>query len=181
MVQEAYAKAGRSLPSPILLPELAEHHGPEVLAAIMPEFIEKFDKAKAWSQMVKAQPELARKNHLRIFHYFMEIWAKGELGIKHPSHLQDWTTFRKCVSQGVEKIISDEARGLTVAAFTSGGTVSAAMGHALEMTNEERIIELNGKVKNTSITSFLFSKGRIALQSFNEVAHLEKKEMITYV
>ena len=180
MVQEVYEKNNLTFCKATLLPELDEHKGPEILKTIMSAFLEQHEQAKNWSMEAQKNPSLMRKNYLRIFHFFMELWAEGNLAVPHPKHLEDWKSFRQKVSRGVEKIISDPSRGITVGVFTSGGTISATLGHVLEMTNEKRIIELNGKVKNTAISEFLFSKGKITLQSFNEMAHLEKEE-ITFV
>ena len=49
------------------------------------------------------------------------------------------------------------------------------------MQSEEKIMELNGFVKNTSITEYVFSKNRISLRAFNTVPHLRQKELVTYV
>lgn len=180
-VQEAYTAKGISLPEPVQIEELKEHQGMEVMARLLPQLIAQYDVVKKWTDEAQENPTLRKKNHLRIFTWFMKRWAADQIELAHPADLEPWSVFRKRVSQGMEKIISDQEKGLNIAVFTSGGTVAASLGHALEMEKEERIVELNGIVKNTSMTTFLFSSGRVSLQSFNEVPHLSEKELITYV
>ena len=180
-VREVYLEQGIPLPEPILLDGLREHQGMEVMARVLPQLVERYVHARQWLKAAEADPATKRKNHLRIFTWFMQEWAADRLDIDHPDDLEPWSVFRENVRQGMEQIISDKEKGLTVAAFTSGGTIAASLGYVLEMTKEERVVELNGKVKNTSISSFLFSEGKVSLQSFNEVPHLVEKSLITYV
>jgi hypothetical protein len=64
--------------------------------------------------------------------------------------------------------------------FTSGGTISSISAESLKISDEKKIAGLNFSIRNTSFTSFLFSKNQFNLLSFNELPHLEK-EMITFV
>ena len=181
MVQEAYQAKGLVLPEPVQIDELAEHQGMEIMQEVLPLMILQNERMKKWAAAAEADPSQKRKNRLRIFTLFMELWAKGTLDIEHPAHYQTWANFRETVTRGIEKIIDQEQKGQTVAAFTSGGTIAASLGYALEMAKEERIVELNGQVKNTSMTEFLFSKNKITLKTFNEIPHLIEQELITYV
>ena len=183
MVQEAYSENGMALPEPILMPELIEHRGPAVYRHMLPTLLETDEKLQMWDAEVKANPKMLKRNHLRMFHHTLEMWARGDFNGNHPEHLQNWTDFRAMVTRGLKQILKEntDTSGLTIAAFTSGGTVSAAMGEVLQMEKEEKIMELNGTVYNTAVTEFLFSKGKIGLKSFNTIPHLIEKELITYV
>ena len=180
-VQAAYAARGLSLPEPILIEELAEHEGMQVMMEMLPQLLEKHEIMKRWSDEADADERLRNKSFLRIFTLFMELWAKDELGLAQPPERQSWQDFRKMVRIGIGKILQADHRGATVAAFTSGGTIAASLGMALEIEKEHKVIELNGHVKNTSMTEFLFSKNKFTLKTFNEIPHLVQKEMVTYV
>lgn len=181
MVQEIYAQENMILPTPVLLENLLEHRGMEVMNLVIDDLIPRHKMLQKWAEDAASNPSARRKNHLRMFHYFMEIWAEDKLGVPHPVGFQPWGDFRKTVSEGIETIMQTSGKGETVWAFTSGGTIAASLGHALGMKNEAKIIDLNGKVKNASFSEFLFSNGRISLRSFNETPHLETNEMVTYV
>lgn len=183
MVQEAYQEKGIHIPEPILMPELIEHRGPAVYRHMLPTLLETDEKLQIWDAEVKANPKMLKRNHLRMFHHTLELWARGDFNGNHPEHLQSWQDFREMVRRGLQQILKDneDGRGLTIGAFTSGGTVSAATGEVLQMGKEEKIMELNSAVQNTAITEFMFSKGKIGLKSFNTVPHLKEKELVTFV
>jgi len=178
-VKAEYDKAGLSIPEPQFVDGLAEHRGPEVLRAVREQLIEKYDNVREWHEDTLQHPEKKIRNHFKMFNFFMMNWATKSLDIELPAH-QDWQSFKSAVHQAIQQIMTESGRGVTVGAFTSGGTISAIMGYALEMKNEARIIEMNDAVINTSISDFKYADGRLSMRQFNRVPHL-KKEMITYV
>lgn len=179
-VQEAYQSRNLPWPTPVLVNGLDEHQGPEVMNMVLPKLMEKNERLKNWSQKIEEFPNQKRKIHLQMFTYFMSEWAKGSLDVEHAPYLT-WAEFRRQVQQGLEHILHNSGRGVTVAAFTSGGTTAAAVGHALQMNDEEKVMGLNGIVHNTAITEFLFSKEKITLKSFNRIPHLNSEELRTFV
>jgi broad specificity phosphatase PhoE len=70
--------------------------------------------------------------------------------------------------------------GKTVAAFTSGGVIAAALGLALNL-DDEQIIALSWIVRNASCTELLFSRDRWSLHTFNATPHFARGELLTYV
>jgi hypothetical protein len=72
-------------------------------------------------------------------------------------------------------------RGGSSVAFTSGGTISAAVQVALG-TTDPKTLELAWVVRNTALAEFLFSSesGRFSLTSFNALPHLEDPALITH-
>ncbi|MEL7020410.1 MAG: histidine phosphatase family protein, partial [Bacteroidota bacterium] len=182
MVCEAYAQQGIALPTAVVMPELDEHRWPTILRQIAPRLYESLPEIQPWISPEDADPVTKKRNHLKLFHYCMDLWAMGKLAHLHPPEYPTWQTFRATVARGLEQIKTQHAteRGITVALFTSGGTISAAMGHVLGMQKEELVAGLNGLVVNTSITEMLLDRARISLRSFNHVPHLEQ-EAVTYV
>ncbi|MEZ5041221.1 MAG: histidine phosphatase family protein [Saprospiraceae bacterium] len=178
-VKAVYQKRGLPWADPIKLDTLDEHKGMEVMAALLPDLITEYEQLKAWAAQATAYPSTARKYQLLMFNYVMKLWANGEVD-GSAYGLGPWSHFRAQVNAGMEQILSENESGVTVAAFTSGGTMSAAVAYALQMEAEEKVIELNGIIQNTAMSTFLFSKDRLTLKSFNELPHLEDK-LVTYV
>lgn len=178
-VKAEYNKAGLAIPDPQFIDGLAEHKGPEVLKAVREQLIATYDHIREWHEDTLRNPEKKIRNHFKMFNFFMMNWATKSLDIDLPDH-QDWQSFKAAVAEAVEQIMRESGRGVTVGAFTSGGTISAISGYALEMQNEARIIEMNDAVINTSISDFKYSDGRLSMRQFNRVPHLSQ-EMITYV
>jgi hypothetical protein len=67
-----------------------------------------------------------------------------------------------------------------LAAFTSGGTMAAAMGLALNL-DDEKTLELMWVVHNAAYTEFLFSRGRFSMMTFNAIPHLTKPHLLTFI
>lgn len=180
-VKDAFEAKGKEWKTPTELTELKEHQAPETMRTLLPQLIERYPQVKRWTDQANENPALTRKTYLRIFHFFIEEWANGKVKDIQPDHLEDWPTFRSEVKTGIQKILKENGKGRTVVAFTSGGTISATLGYALNMPHESQIIELNGKVKNTSITEFLFTDERFSLQNFNTLPHLQEDRLHTFV
>jgi broad specificity phosphatase PhoE len=65
---------------------------------------------------------------------------------------------------------------------SSGGPISTAVGHILGCS-PEATIELNLRIRNSSVTEFAFTPKRHVLMTYNTLAHLdaaEYKEWVTY-
>ena len=166
------------LPKPTYLQELNEHQVPEALGIAYDDFITKNNSAKMLFDGIVENPELKRKNSIKMFGLFLKEYTSGRYAFEHPS-IQSWTDFRAQTKVGIAKILEETKKGETVGVFTSGGTKSAIIGDSLNITEEE-IGTLNLAIRNTSYSQLLFSKNNLNVFSINEVSHLPK-ELITFV
>jgi hypothetical protein len=64
-------------------------------------------------------------------------------------------------------------------AFTSGGFIGTAI-HLVLGAPDRTALELNWRIRNTALAELIFSRGRISLDMFNDIAHLPDPEMATY-
>lgn len=181
-VEKVYQEGGKQLPLRTPMVELEEHRGPEVLKMAMRQIKEEDEQIHRWDEERIADPSLYTRNGMLIFEKAMLLWATGMLDHHHPDQYLDWPNFRKQVSLGHDRVMSKHRseKGKTIALFTSGGTISATLGHVLGMQRESDIIGLNGIVQNTSITEFLYDEKRITMRRFNDVSFLPDN-MKTYV
>ena len=69
--------------------------------------------------------------------------------------------------------------GRRVAVFTSGGVIGAAVRQALDAP-DRMAMEVNWRMRNCSLTEFVFTKDRFTLDSFNALPHLEDPALWTY-
>jgi len=182
MVKEEYDKAGVSLPEPILFEALNEHRGPEVLKQNLPKLVETDEQIAQWESERQVNKKLWSKNGMLIFDRAMNLWANGHFDEDHPEEYAKWPEFRQIVSRGFDEILEvhKNDRGVNIALFTSGGTISAMLGRVLQIPDHSSVINLNGIVQNTSMTEVLFNSSKATLKSFNLVPHLSN-DMITYV
>ncbi len=63
--------------------------------------------------------------------------------------------------------------------FTSGGPIGAIVQRAVNAPPVSGI-DINWRVRNSSITEFLFSSGRMTLDMFNATPHLEEPELHSF-
>ena len=90
-----------------------------------------------------------------------------------------WKNFREEVKTGLDIILNQVKKGETIAAFSSGGTISAITAECLGVKREKRVADLNFALQYFYDHVLIFSE-KFNLLSFNELPHLEK-EMITFV
>jgi len=177
IVKGIYGKNNISLPAPILVDGLKEHVGHTALDIILPKLQETDAYIKEMIAKAKLNPKRARANRLLIFQYFMNEWVEGKIAVEG---VVSWKHFRQNVKEGLSTILQNTGSGETNAAFTSGGTISAIAAESLKIMDEKVVASLNFSIRNTSYSSFFYSKGDFNLFALNELPHLPK-EMVTFV
>lgn len=122
-----------------------------------------------------AGPFTSNREFQRVFEAVMLKWVAGEIAA---ADLESFEAFCARVASALKPIVEDERPGRRVLVVTSGGPIGAAVQMALAAP-ARMAVELNWRVRNCSITEFLFTKGRIALDSFNGTPHLAA-ELVSY-
>lgn len=166
-------------PEAEVLTGLNEHHAAEIHYKHLPDFLEEEENAslkKTYAEFGKDHPQV-KKALLRLFFQSTRLWARGEL---HSNGYEAFPDFKKRVTEAYEVLIQAMETKLNAIVFTSGGTIAMLMGILLEL-GDEKIIELNWQIKNTSITEFSYSKGKFYLRGFNHLPHLKEDKLITFV
>ncbi len=176
IVRDIFTKNNLSMPEPILVNGLDEHVGHLALDKILPK-LQGITPFKEMIAKMQADPKRARANRLLMFQYFMDEWVEGKIEVEG---VVSWKNFRQNVRNGLKSILTQTDSGETNAAFTSGGTISSITAEALQITEEKNVAALNFSIRNTSYSSFFYSKGRFNLLGLNEIPHLEE-EMVTFV
>jgi broad specificity phosphatase PhoE len=104
-----------------------------------------------------------------MFEELMTRWAAGDLTAPE---VESWAAFRERVQRALRLITNREGSGRRVAAFTSGGFIGAAVQTALRAPDPSGL-EVNWRVRNCSLTGFLFRGERLSLDTFNAIPHLD--------
>jgi broad specificity phosphatase PhoE len=109
----------------------------------------------------------------KMFEGAMRKW------MEHPEdHCESWVAFRERVLRGLRRMQAGPA-GRNVVLFTSGGPIGVLVQTALSAP-ERSFREINWRVRNCSITEFVFSSERLSLDSFNATPHLEDRTLQTF-
>ena len=165
------------MPAPVTINGLKEHQGTEATALGMPQLMAEHPRVKAWMTEAEADPTRRKRNTMLAFQLFMEMWTQGQIEVEG---VEPWANFRQDTRQGLQTILEQTERGETIAAFTSGGTISSITAEALAIQHEPKVAAMNFSIRNTAFTTFLYSRNQFNLLSFNELPHLHG-DMVTFV
>ena len=145
---------------------LNEYDSEAVIATIHPHKLQK-----------PTSPEMYR-HHFRLLRDGLTQWMNG---VVSPRGMPSYTDFVAGVSSALDHVRANHY-GQKVLIVTSGGPISTAVGHVLG-TSPETTIDLNLRIRNTSITEFAFTPKRHMLVSYNALPHLDDPacaDWITY-
>jgi broad specificity phosphatase PhoE len=140
-------------------PGLNEYDSAAVIATIHPEPLAKPDT-----------PELYR-HHFRLLRDGLAAWMQGRTA---PAGMPSYLDFLAGVTTALDHVRARH-HGAKVLVVSSGGPISTAVGHVLR-TPPETTIELNLRLRNTSVTEFAFTPKRHMLVTYNTLPHLDGPE-----
>jgi len=141
--------------TPLVWAGLDEYDSEAVVKAIHPEPLEKPATAELYKQ------------HFRLLRDGLKQWM---IGATQPIGMPDYPSFVHGVVSALDHVRA--SNGSNVLIVSSGGPISTAVGQLLG-TTAETTIELNFRIRNTSITEFSFNPKRHVLLSFNHLPHLD--------
>jgi broad specificity phosphatase PhoE len=125
-------------------------------------------------EAARGTPEENRRFQ-RLLEVAMLLWMDGKMT---SAHIEPWPAFRERVTGAIERVMAGPA-GRRVAVFTSGGPIGFAV-HAATKAPPRTFLDVNWRVRNLSVSEFLFDRDRLTLDSFNSIGHLEEKELWSY-
>ena len=129
-----------------------------MIEAIHPEPLEK-----------PSSPEMYR-HHFRLLKAGLAQWIAGTVS---PRGMPSYIEFVAGVTTALDHIRSSyEGNVLLV---SSGGPIATAVGHVLG-TSPETTVELNLRIRNSSVTEFAFNPKRHMLVTYNTLPHLDAPE-----
>lgn len=168
--------AGVEWPEPTRVEELDEHDGINLVFRLLPELAQTDPTLRANVEAL-ARGEASLADLMGTFKTLTRRWARGEIG---HDEVESWSAFRARVERGLAKMTDGLSRGARVVAFTSAGTVAAAVGHAVG-AGDEKVLDLSWALYNAALTEVAFNEGRWGLVRFNGTPHLRDAKLVTSV
>ena len=170
---------GCPCPAPGLVAGLNEHSGDKLLSA--PHARAFFERHPELGALEKAfrdarEPDDVQKSFQKLFEAVVRRWSDGELTVPG---VELWQEFHERARSAIESITSHAERGRTILAVSSVGPITIALQMALKASIPVSL-DLGWRLRNASVTTFLYTPERLTLDGFNSVAHLAKPEEITY-
>jgi len=126
-----------------------------VIATVHPEKLKKPDT-----------PELYR-HHFRLLRDGLTQWMQGRV---EPIGMPSYPDFVSGVTSALDHVRTHHDGNVLV--VSSGGPISTAVGQILG-TPPESTIEMNLRIRNSSVTELLFNAKRCMLLTYNTLPHLD--------
>ncbi len=136
-------------------PGLNEYDSEAVIKAIHPAPLQKPDT-----------PEMYR-HHFRLLRDGLTQWMNG---VVTPQGMPGYNDFVKGVTSALDHVRKSHTGNVLI--VSSGGPISTAVGHILG-TTPETTIELNLRIRNSSVTELAYTPKRHMLVTYNTLPHLD--------
>ncbi len=149
--------------TPLVWPGLNEYDSEAVIQAIHPQPLQKPDT-----------PEVYR-HHFRLLRDGLRQWMNG---VVSPKGMPSYTEFVQGISSALDHVRQNCSGNVLM--VSSGGPISTAVGHLLG-TTPETTIELNLRIRNSSVTEFDFNPKRHALVTYNTLPHLDDPKYASWI
>jgi broad specificity phosphatase PhoE len=150
-------------PAPLEWPGLNEYDSEAVIRAVQRQPL--------------ARPETPEqvRQHFRLLREGLLQWMAGSAA---PAGMPSYVDFVAGVNGALDHVRSTYEGDVLI--VSSGGPISTALGQILG-TSAEATIELNMRIRNSSVSEFAFSPRRHALLSYNTLPHLNHPEHASWV
>ncbi len=159
-IAEGMASAGSAMTARALeWPGLNEYDSEAVIAAIHPNPLPRPDTPERY------------RHHFRLLRDGLTQWMAG---VVTPRGMASYSDFVAGVTRALDHVRAHH-HGQQVLVVSSGGPISTAVGRVLQAP-PETTIELNLRMRNTSVTEFAFTPKRHMLVTFNTLPHLDGPE-----
>jgi broad specificity phosphatase PhoE len=163
--------AGGHFPEPIVLPALDEFDLHGIMYRLAPELGRQSAKFAGLFEDFRRSEE--KSDRLRKFQRMFEpLLIHWQTMAADDPELESWPAFRQRVEGAIRQIVETSGSGRRVVLFTSGGFIGSAVRLALAAP-DRAALELAWRLRNASLTEFVFTRDRFTLESFNAIPHLE--------
>lgn len=179
VVADVYRVAGKTFPEPLLDESFNEYDATGIMTKFFPKLMTQNARLQEIMRLQSSgeiNSTSGRKSFQEVFEIVMNRWIEGDTGA---DDLESWDLFNSRVVVGIKRIMEEHPDGKTVAIFTSGGPICAAMKFALDLTYR-KALELSWVVKNAGITEFKFKRDKFTLTGFNMTPHFHDEALVTF-
>ena len=164
---QSYAAIAQGLqgdaPEALRWPGLNEYDSHALIAAAHPGELDKPDAPQDF------------RHHFRLLRNGLARWMAGETA---PEGMPSYAEFVAGVTGALDHVRS--AHDGDVLIVSSGGPISTAVGQLLG-ARAEGTIDLNLRIRNSSVTEFTFTPARHMLVTYNTLPHLDDAQYAGWV
>ena len=154
-----------------------EYRADEIIGKLSPALAaqdERYARLAAASREGMQGPE--RNRHFqKMLEVLMDAWLAGAV---MADGVEPFTEFQSRVQAALRGVLEGPP-GRDVLVITSGGPIGLCVQHALNAPTRA-FLDVNWRMRNTSITEFTFSTSRFTLDTLNGLPHLEDRALWTW-
>jgi len=161
VIAQCFREAGQPWPDATRDPAWNEYDAPGVMEALGVKF-------------ERGGPDEKRRFQA-MFLGAMTRWIEGSIDAEG---VELWPAFRDRVSGALGRLMAGPSRR-RIAVFTSGGPIGFSVHFAMKAP-ARTFLDAHWRVRNTSMTEFVFDRERLTLDSFNCIHHLHDLGLHTY-
>ena len=174
----AFRDAGQRWPEPVELADLDEFDLDGIVHQIMPEHTrQNADFAKRFEDYRQSAGDREKlQTFQRMFEPLLLHWQTLPAG---GAGFESWPEFHQRVERAIRQIVEQAGSGRAVVMFTSGGVIGNVSRWALAAPDRSAL-DLAWRLRNASLTEFIFTHNRFTLDSFNAVPHLADPALWTH-
>lgn len=173
VVAEYFRAAGQPWPEVRADRSWNEYDAPGVLQHLVPAdprlagLAADFEKARSGPD--------EKRTFQRMFEAAMLCWLEQKAST---NGVEPWAAFRDRLSGAIRRIM-DGPPSRRIVVFTSGGPIGFTLQFALQAPPRS-FLDVNWRIRNCSVTEFVFDRDRLTPDSFNGVWHLDDAALRTY-
>ncbi|HSW03260.1 histidine phosphatase family protein [Aquabacterium sp.] len=160
---EGIAEGLQARQDPLRWPGLNEYDSHAVIATVHPQTLEK-----------PTSPEMVR-HHFRLLRDGLQQWMAGK---SQPLGMPRYADFVAGVRGALDHVRTHHDGDVLI--VSSGGPIATAVGLLMGATPEASI-ELNLRIRNSSVTEFTFTPKRHSLVTYNTLPHLDSAEYADWI
>ncbi|MDH4478464.1 MAG: histidine phosphatase family protein [Rhodoferax sp.] len=157
------AQGGGIQADALVWPGLNEYDSEAVIRAIHPFPLEKVQSPEDY------------RAHFRLLRDGLRQWMDGVIS---PVGMPTYPEFVRGVTSALDHVRSQCSGNVLI--VSSGGPISTAIGHLLG-TTPETTVELNFRIRNSSVTELAFTPKRHMLVTYNTLPHLDEPEYASWI
>lgn len=178
LVGQQFTLVGRKWPEIQIVPDLREYDAEAIWRVYVPEL----SRTSSQFQSLVDAYRKARggPHHHRTFQHALEFVMNAWQQDTVPTdEIESWMDFRDRVREALRCIVDRDGKNRRVAVFTSGGPIAVAIQWAMQ-ADDRCALEINWRVRNCSLSQFVFTRGRVTLDGFNALPHLPDTGLWSY-
>lgn len=174
----AFCHAGLAWPEPVVIPDLDEFDLHGIVHQIIPEYSRhNADFARLFEDFRKSAGDREKLHKFqRMFESLLLYWQGLPAGA---AGFESWPEFHERVERAIRQIVEAPGSGRRVVVFTSGGFIGNVSRWAMAAPDRSAL-ELAWRLRNASLTEFVFTQNRFTLETFNALPHLTDPKLWTY-